>query len=74
MIEKIKKSWAGKALYRLSRRSTMGRPLQWLARVAQSEALQPDHMRAAHRAHNRTQRRILAEFVARGPRPPEPRP
>lgn len=61
MIRKLKKTRLGKTLYRLSRKPG-GAPLRKVAKVAQSEAFQTEHLSVEHQRHNRDQLRILAKF------------
>jgi len=64
MLERFKKTGLGKAIYRLSRRPTVGPPLRRLAAAAQSEAFQPAHLRPDNLAHNKRARAALEHFEA----------
>ncbi|EBA14555.1 hypothetical protein RSK20926_01132 [Roseobacter sp. SK209-2-6] len=63
MLQKLKQSSFGKLLYRLSR-SSLGAPLRHLAQALQHEALNPAHLSARNRAHNKAQMQILKAFKA----------
>lgn len=63
MLRKLKQTHFGKVLYRLSRTS-LGVPLRWAAVLLQHEALDPAHLSARNRAHNRRQTEILSRFEA----------
>ncbi|MEO1777196.1 MAG: hypothetical protein AAFU63_00245 [Pseudomonadota bacterium] len=62
MIEKLKKTWFGNQIHRISHGSRLGYPLLILSRVVQSEAVQWTHLRPEHRAHNARQQDVLATF------------
>jgi len=63
MIEKLKKSYIGKRLYRFSRRQGAGRVMQKFARLIQAEVFQVAHYKPRNIAHNRRQTQVLERFV-----------
>lgn len=65
MLARLKASFVGKWLYRLSRHPRLGAPMRWVLDRGLHERLDPAHWRAANRQHNARQTETLAAFRAR---------